>query len=172
LVGCSSLAGADDSARWKTLPSDDERRWQALRDAPAAASVGLALPRFLARAPYGAKTTAIDAFAFEEIEGRPTPEALCWASGAFLCALALARGDEADDAGEIDDLPFFTFRSEGEVEMYPSAEVFWGERAADAALARGLVPLLCTRSRNAVRLVRLQSIADPPRALGAGAATP
>ena len=53
--------------------------------------------------------------------------------------------------------------------MYPSAEVFWGQRAADAALARGLAPLLCSRNRNAVRLVRLQSIADPPSALAAGA---
>ena len=137
-----------------------------MRRAPAAAWIGLALPRFLARAPYGAKTTAIDAFAFEEIDGRPAPEALCWASSAFLCALALARSEEADDANEIDDLPFFSFRSEGDVEMYPTAEVFWGQRAADAALARGLMPLLSARDRNAVRLVRLQSIADPPRALG------
>jgi predicted component of type VI protein secretion system len=170
-VGCRSLAGANDPARWEALAFDDARRWQALRRSPAAAWIGLALPRFLARAPYGAKTTAIEAFAFEEIEGRPAPDALCWASSAFLCALALARGDEADDADEIDDLPFFSFRSEGDVEMYPSAEVFWGERAADAALSRGLVPLLSARDRNNLRLVRLQSIADPPHALGGGAAS-
>jgi predicted component of type VI protein secretion system len=142
-----------------------------LRRAPSAAWLGLALPRFLARAPYGAKTTAIDAFAFEEIEGRPLPEMLCWATSAFLCALALAGGAEADDSHEVDDLPFFSFRSDGDVEMYPSAEVFWGQRAADAALSRGLMPLLSARDRNAVRLVRLQSIADPPRALGDGAAS-
>jgi type VI secretion system protein ImpC len=169
LMGCRSLAGADEPARWEALSTDDARRWQALRRAPAAAWIGLALPRFLARAPYGAKTVAVDAFDFEEIEGRPAPEALCWASGAFLCALTLARGEEADDSNEIDDLPFFTFRSEGDVEMYPNAEVFWGQRAADAAIARGLVPLLCSRNGNAVRLVRVQSIADPPLALGAGA---
>src|SRR5262249_22088199 len=150
---------------WEAPAADEARRWQALRRGPAAAWIALALPRFLARAPYGAKTGAIEAFAFEEIEGRPAPEALCWASGAFLCALALARGEEADDGGALDALPFFPFRSEGEVEMVPSAEVFWGQRAADAALARGLVPLLSARDRNAVRLVRLQSIADPPGAL-------
>ena len=136
-----------------------------MRRSSAAAWIGLALPRFLARAPYGAKTTAIEAFTFEEIDGRPAPEALCWGDGAFLGALALARGEDGD-AEEIDDLPFFSFRSEGDVEMYPTAEVFWGERAADAALARGLMPVLSARDRNAVRLVRLQSIGDPPRALG------
>jgi len=166
VLGCRSLAAASDPAQWEALPPDDAARWQALRRAPAAAWIGLALPRFLARAPYGAKTGAIDAFAFEELEGRPAPEALCWANGAFLWALALARGEEADDADDIDDLPFFSFRADGDVEAYPSAEVFWGQRAADAALSRGLVPLLCARNRNAVRLVRQQSIADPPRALG------
>lgn len=169
LLGCRSLAGANDPARWEALASDDARRWQALRRSPAAGWIGLVLPRFLARAPYGAKTTAIDAFAFEEIEGRPAPEALCWGNGAFLGALALARTEDGGDAEEIDDLPFFSFRSEGDVEMYPTAEVFWGERAADAALARGLIPALSARDRNAVRLVRLQSIGDPPRALGGGA---
>ena len=69
---------------------------------------------------------------------------------------------------EVDDLPFFSFRSEGEVEMYPIAEVLWGQRAADAALARGLIPMVGARDRNVVRVVRHQSIADPPRALGAG----
>ncbi|HLK88285.1 MAG TPA: type VI secretion system contractile sheath large subunit [Polyangia bacterium] len=166
LLGRPSLAGADDAAGWEALAPDDARRWQALRRGPAAPWVGLALPRFLARAPYGAKTAAIDSFAFEEIEGRPAPETLCWASGAFLCALALARGEEAGDAEDIDDLPYFTFRgADGDVEMYPSTEVFWSQRAAEAALGRGLMPLLSARDRNVARLVRLQSIADPPRAL-------
>jgi type VI secretion system protein ImpC len=166
LVGCRSLSGASDPARWEALAPDDARRWQALRRSSPAASIGLALPRFLARAPYGAKTTAIDAFAFEEIEGRPTAEAFCWGTSAFLVALALARTEDADEADEIDDLPFFSFRSEGDLEMYPTAEVFWGQKAMDAVLARGLMPVLSARDRNVVRLPRLQAISDPPRALG------
>jgi len=169
LVGCRALAGANDPARWEALAPDDARRWQALRRSPAASWIGLALPRFLARAPYGAKTTAIDAFAFEEIDGRPAPETLCWGNAAFLGALVLARTEEGGDVEEIDDLPFFSFRSDGDVEMYPTAEVFWGERAVAAALSRGLIPALSARDRNAVRLPRLQSIGDPPRALGGSA---
>ena len=174
LVGCRSLEGQADPARWPALASEDAARWRALRRGPDAAWLGLALPRFLCRAPYGAKTGPIDAFPFEEIGDRPEADALPWASSAFLAALVLSRtmaaGDAADDGdgdgGEIDDLPYFSFRAEGEVEMYPTAEAFWGQRAADAALARGLMPVLSVRDRNAVRLVRLQSIADPPGALG------
>jgi len=171
LAGCRTLAGAVDPARWSALAGPDAERWQALRRTVQAAWIGLALPRFLARAPYGAKAGGgkIEAFPFEEIEGRPQPEALCWANGAFLCALTLVREDGSGGEEEIEDLPFFSFRSEGDVEMYPIAEVFWGQRAADAALARGLTPLLCARDRNVVRVVRLQSITDPPSALGDGA---
>jgi type VI secretion system protein ImpC len=40
------------------------------------------------------------------------------------------------------------------------------ERALDAMLARGIMPLVSFKDRDAVRLIRLQSIADPPAALG------
>jgi type VI secretion system protein ImpC len=158
LVGSRALAAAADPARWDPLSPEETRRWQELRRSPAAPFIGLALPRFLARAPYGARTGSIDAFAFEELPQDRRPEAaeLCWAGAAFLCALELE---------EIDDLPFFSFRAQGEVEMYPIAEVLWGQRAADAALARGLMPMVGARDRNVVRVVRRQSIADPPRAL-------
>ncbi|HET6149741.1 MAG TPA: type VI secretion system contractile sheath large subunit [Polyangia bacterium] len=171
LLGCRDLFGAVDPARWPALAPADAQRWQGLRRTVEAGWVGLALPRFLARAPYGARTGAIESFRFEEIDGQPEAETLCWASSAFLCALALARAadpDGGDGADEIDDLPFFSFRNQGELEMYPLAEVFWGQRAADAALARGLTPVLGARDRNIARIVRLQSISDPPSALGDG----
>jgi hypothetical protein len=171
LLGCRDLAGAGDPARWPALSPADAERWKALRRTVEAGWIGLALPRFLARAPYGARTGAVESFPFEEIDGQPEAETLCWASSAFLCALTLARAADADGgdgADEIDDLPFFSFRNQGELEMYPLTEVFWGQRAADAALARGLTPVLGARDRNVARIVRLQSITDPPSALGDG----
>jgi hypothetical protein len=39
------------------------------------------------------------------------------------------------------------------------------ERAVDEFIRRGLMPLVSFKNRNAVRLVRFQSIADPPAAL-------
>jgi len=172
LLGCrGGLADAGDPARWPALSPGDADRWKALRGTVEAGWIGLTLPRFLARAPYGAKTGAIESFRFEEIDGQPDPATLCWASSAFLCALTLARAadpEAGDGAEEIDDLPFFSFRNQGELEMYPLAEVFWGQRAAEAALARGLTPVLGARDRNLARVVRLQSITDPPSALGDG----
>src|SRR6185295_11722681 len=165
LLGCSGtgLAGESDPARWPGLSGDDAKRWLGLRQGADAVWLGLALPRFLARAPYGAKSGAgaIEAFRFEEQESpSPAHDALLWGNPAFLAAFLLAAADDADGANEVDDLPFISFRSGGEPEMYPSAEVFWSERAATDVMMRGLMPVLSQRDRNSVRVVRLQSIAD------------
>ncbi len=177
LVGCSTLAGAGDPARWEALAPEDARRWQALRRGARAAWIGLVLPRFLARAPYGAKTGGAPSTPSpsRSSPSSPTVRAPCPSSSAGPTPPSWRAGAGSAGAAtptttrwrsEIDDLPFFSFRSQGDVEMYPIAEAFWGQRAADAALSRGLMPVLSARDRNVVRLVRLQSIADPPRALG------
>jgi type VI secretion system protein ImpC len=40
-----------------------------------------------------------------------------------------------------------------------------GEAAADAISRQGLMPVMSYRNRNAVRLLRWQSVAEPARAL-------
>jgi len=45
------------------------------------------------------------------------------------------------------------------------AEEYLTERAAEAMLNRGLMPLMSYRNRNAVRLMRFQSIAEPLKTL-------
>jgi len=46
------------------------------------------------------------------------------------------------------------------------AETLLPDRAAEALLDAGLIPVVADPSRNALRIPRLQSIADPPRGLG------
>ena len=58
-----------------------------------------------------------------------------------------------------------TYEEDGQAKLKPCAEVCLGERAAEAILGRGLMPLQSYRDRNAVRVTRFQSIADPPTAL-------
>ena len=74
------LAGASPSVfqmeSWQELanPRDlakitsnlEHAAWNSLRDAEDARYVGLAMPRFLGRMPYGIKTNPIDEFNFEE----------------------------------------------------------------------------------------------------------
>jgi type VI secretion system protein ImpC len=58
-----------------------------------------------------------------------------------------------------------TYVEAGERRMTPCAEAFLTERAAEAILDRGLMPLLSRREANSARLARFQSVADPPAAL-------
>ena len=72
---------------------------------------------------------------------------------------------EAGDLLDISDLPAHSYVQAGERRMTPCAEAFLTERAADAILDRGLMPLMSRREANAARLVRFQSLADPPAPL-------
>jgi len=53
----------------------------------------------------------------------------------------------------------------GRAQRGACAEAAFADRAAEAILAAGLMPLLSRKDRNAVRLMRFQSIAHPAQAL-------
>jgi predicted component of type VI protein secretion system len=172
-AGAPVVAAADPRLDWSALSDEDSARWQALRGGPNASWLGLALPRWLARLPYGTKTDPIEGWPFEELVGPRAHESYLWANPAFACALLAAaafreRGADMElgDVLELDDLPCHTFREDGETHMQPCAEVFMPERVSSALLGRGLMPLVSARDRNALRLVRFQSIAEPPTPLG------
>src|SRR5215471_15187083 len=56
LLGCKSLAATPDPDDWQAIPDTVEDSWKRISSLPAASYVGLALPRFLLRLPYGRDT--------------------------------------------------------------------------------------------------------------------
>jgi type VI secretion system protein ImpC len=72
---------------------------------------------------------------------------------------------EPGDELEVEDLPAHVYDDEGGKRLQPCAEAALVDRAAEAILGAGLMPLLSYKGRNAVRLMRFQSIASPARAL-------
>jgi type VI secretion system protein ImpC len=172
LLGCGSLADSPDPRRWSPLDTTTAEAWSALRRSAAAPWLGLALPRLLLRLPYGRATDPIEQFAFEEMPVPPSHDAYLWGSPAFACALLL--GQAYVDAGpsmtpgdrqDIPDLPSHTWVADGATRVTPSSEVVLPERAAEAILARGLMPMATVIRENLVRVVRFQSLADPPAGL-------
>lgn len=175
LYGCGSVTDLPDPMLWAPLATDDARRWSELRASAVAPWIGLVAPRLLLRLPYGKATDPIEQFAFEEQAGAPVHETLLWGAGSL--ALAQLAGQAFTEGGrdlapdhvtELADLPAYTFRRDDQVELQPCAEAWLGERAGQALLERGLMPLLSHRQRAAVRLMRMLSIADPPQALAGG----
>ena len=172
VVGCQSLVDNPDPRGWKD--GDDQARghWRALRKSTAASWIGLALPRVLLRLPYGSQTEPLEQFHFEEQSGGADHEAYLWGNPAFVCTLLLARSFQErgwsmqpGDHLEWSDLPAHVYQEAGEPRLKPCAEVCLTERAAEAILGCGVMPVLSYPNRNAVRLPRLQSLADPPAAL-------
>lgn len=172
MLGCRTLAECADPAAW---PSGDEAaaRIRALRASAQAPWIGLCLPRLLLRLPYGPTTDPIDAFSFEELPPEEDHEAFLWGTAAFHVAALLGRSFresgwdmQPGDHLELEDLPAHSYEdADGEVHMTPCAETFLGERAGQAMLERGLMPLLSYRNRNAARLMRVQSLAATPAPL-------
>jgi len=149
-----------------------EDAWSALRSLPQAASIALAAPRFLLRLPYGKGGDPIDSFPFEEVADPLGCDDFLWGNPAFVCACLLGgsfRESEwsmnPGDATELGGLPAFTFELDGETKMTPCAERWLTDGQAEKLLGFGIMPLQSIRGRDAVRLLRFQSIADPPAAL-------
>jgi type VI secretion system protein ImpC len=172
VAGAASLADLAEPRRWLAEDDDALVQWQALRGAPMAPWLGLVLPRVLMRLPYGAATDPISAFAFEEMPAERPHSGYLWGGGAPALALLAGRAFQEDgwalDLGravDLDDLPSHIYTDDGERHQQPAAELLLSEEAGQALLARGLMPLLSWRQRDAARLLRWQSLAHPPQAL-------
>jgi type VI secretion system protein ImpC len=171
LLGCSSLASTPHPPDRKA-PEKRASGWAELRRLPEAEAVGLALPRFLLRLPYGKETSPLESFDFEEFPEPPVHEDYLWGNPAFAVAMLLAqsyseagREMRAGTVMEMEKLPLHVYLRDGEPESKPCAEVLLTEDAAERMVAEGLIPLVSFKDRDLVRVVRFQSIADPPHAL-------
>ncbi|MFN7987857.1 MAG: type VI secretion system contractile sheath large subunit [Thermoanaerobaculia bacterium] len=168
LVGCASLAETPDPDDWTLPAGHGAEAWAALARLPEARYVGLALPRILLRLPWGKETNAVDAFDFEELSSPPEHEEYLWGSPALATVLLLGEAFLEDgwslrpgSAQEISGLPFALVTEDGEKHAVPCAETLFTVRAAEAVVAKGLMPIVTMKGTDTVRLAIFQSIAQP-----------
>jgi type VI secretion system protein ImpC len=137
--------------------------WRELQEVPEADHVALALPRFLLRLPYGAQTSKIDSFAFEEMPGVPQHAEYLWGHPA-LAVLAVLVQMAADEDQDLDlrGLPAHNYQQDGEWLMTPCAEVWMTEQHVRALIELGMIPLVSFRDQDRVRVAGLRSITGSP----------
>ena len=144
--------------------------WSALSKLPEAAYLGLTVPRFLLRNPYGQKTDPIDRFEFEEFTPQYGLRGMLWGNSAILAGLLLGQtcarqGLKKMNIGSIlsvNEMPYYYFTDrDGDQVALPCTERLLDVRTAAQVSAQGWIPALSIRGRAEVRLGGLLSLAGP-----------
>ncbi len=128
--------------------------WDELRSIPEASYLGLALPRFLLRLPYGARTSSIESFPFEELPGAPVHGDYLWGNPGLAFLTLLTAGG----ALNIEGLPLHTYQQDGKWHMTPCGEVWMTETQVLALINQGLMPLVSFKDSDRVRLAGFRAI--------------
>jgi len=156
----------------KIFAAPDYAAWRSLRESDDAKYLGLAMPRFLARIPYGAKTDPVEDFDFEEETGGGDSTRYCWANSAYAMAVNINRSFKlygwcssirgVESGGAVEGLPVHTFPSDdGGVDMKCPTEIAISDRR-EAELANcGLMPLIHRKNTDVAAFIGAQSLQKP-----------
>jgi len=165
-AGAPFLAAVNARVVDETLELDDDAQaaWEALRELPEAAYVGLATPRFLLRPPYGDDFKPVESFAFTEFDGQPT--GYLWGNPALLCA-ALVAGSfkksgwrlKPGQQLSLDGMPIHVHRDEDDEELGVCAEVRFTSAASQHLVQWGLMPVLSVKGRDVIEVACMRSLA-------------
>jgi type VI secretion system protein ImpC len=167
-AGCPMIARADAALLGG---AEELAAFSELQSIPEARYLGLALPGFLLRLPYGKETSPTELFPLEEMPGEPKHSEYLWGNPAVACAALMAEGFsesgwdmQPGDALDISDLPAHVYKKDGESVIKPCAEVVMTESQATALMERGLMPLLSMKGSDRVHVAGFRSIAGTPLA--------
>ena len=143
----------------KIFDSAEYIKWRSFRDSEDARFVTLAMPRVLARLPYGKDTKKVEAFDFEEAslssDGRQLEsghDEYCWMNAAYAMGTTLTnsyaqygwctsiRG--AEGGGKVEGLPSHTFVSDdGDMDQKCPTEIGITDRREAELSKLGFLPL-------------------------------
>jgi type VI secretion system protein ImpC len=164
------LANPRDLTKIFTTP--EYAAWRSLRTSEDARYVGLAMPRFLARLPYGAKTNPVEEFNFEEETAGGEHGAYTWANSAYAMAVNInnafkmygwcscIRGVES--GGAVEGLPTHTFPTdEGGVAMKCPTEIAISDRREAELAKNGFMPLVHRKNSDFAAFIGAQSLQKP-----------
>ena len=163
---------ADPRDLSKVFTTPEYAGWRSLRESEDSRYIGLAMPRFLARLPYGAKTNPVEAFNFEEQTDGGNHGKYTWANAAYAMAVNINRSHKLygwgtairgiESGGAVEGLPSHTFPSDdGGVDMKCPTEIAISDRR-EAELARnGFMPLIHRKNSDFAAFIGAQSLQKP-----------
>lgn len=146
--------------------------WRSLRESDDARYIGLAMPRFLARLPYGAKTSPVEAFDFEEDTGAADHSRYTWANAAYAMAVNINRSFKLygwcsrirgiESGGAVEGLPVHTFPTDdGGVDMKCPTEIAISDRREAELAKNGFMPIVHRKNSDFAAFIGAQSLQKP-----------
>ena len=166
----AELANPRDLTRIFQTP--EYAAWRALRASEDSRYLGLCLPRWLVRLPYGHRTEPTEAFDFEEEVDGPDARNFLWGSPAYAMVANIARAFSLygwcvrirgiDGGGAVEGLPAYRFpTADGDVDLRCSTEIALSERRESELAHNGFIPLVHRKNAAYPAFVGAPSIQQP-----------
>jgi type VI secretion system protein ImpC len=148
--------------------------WRSLRESEESRYIGLTMPRFLARTPYGAKSNPIDDFDFEEDTAGADSSKFSWANAAYAMGVNINRSFKLygwcsrirgiESGGAVEGLPTHTFPTDdGGVDMKCPTEIAISDRREAELAKNGFMPLLHKKNTDFAAFIGAQSLHKPAK---------
>ncbi len=156
----------------KTFQTPDYAAWRSLRASEDSRYIGLAMPRFLSRQPYGANSDPVEEFDFEEDTAGATEDKFNWANSAYAMATNINRSFKlygwcsqirgVESGGIVESLPTHTFPTDdGGVDMKCPTEIAISDRREAELAKNGFMPLLHKKNSDVAAFIGAQSLQQP-----------
>ena len=156
----------------KIVQTAEYASWRSLRDSEDSRYIGLAMPRFLSRLPYGAKTVPLEEFAFEEDTEGADHNKYVWSNAAFAMGVNITRAFKlygwcarirgAESGGMVEGLPVHTFPTDdGGVDMKCPTEIAITDRREAELAKNGFMPLSHYKNTDYAVFMGAQSLQKP-----------
>ena len=156
----------------KIFQTPEYAAWRSLRESDDARYIGLTMPRFLARLPYGSKTNPVEEFDFEEDTAGAEHDKYTWANSAYAMAVNINRSFKmygwcsrirgVESGGAVEGLPTHTFPTDdGGVDMKCPTEIAISDRREAELAKSGFMPLIHKKNSDFAAFIGAQSLQKP-----------
>ena len=163
---------ADPRDLTKIFTTPEYAAWRSLRESEDSRYIGLAMPRFLSRLPYGAKTNPVPEFDFEEETAGADHSKFTWANSAYAMATNITRSFKMygwcsrirgiESGGSLEGLPVHTFPTDdGGVDMKCPTEIAISDRREAELAKNGFMPLIHKKNSDFAAFIGAQSLQKP-----------
>jgi type VI secretion system protein ImpC len=156
----------------KIFQTPEYAPWRSLRDSEDSRYIGLAMPRYLSRLPYGARTSPVEDFAFEEDTEGAQHNKYTWSNAAYAMATNINRSFKMygwcsrirgiESGGAVEGLPCHTFPTDdGGVDMKCPTEIAISDRREAELAKNGFMPLIHKKNSDFAAFIGAQSLQKP-----------